>query len=74
MSRENDKNLEFLKKFLSIFHDWKSHLLGDRETLCVSLRLGPHDLHDSRVSRQKTELKIFGFLRKFLKQNTFQNN
>ena len=74
MSRENNKNLEFLKKFLSIFRDWKSHLTGSRETFCVSLRLGPRDLHDSRVSRQKTELKIFGFLRKILKQNTFQNN
>ena len=71
-SRENDKNPEFLKKFLSTFHNWKSHQSGICETFCVSSQLGPRNSHDSQVSRQKAELKIFGFLRKNFKQNTFQ--
>ena len=70
MSHQNDKNPEILKNFLSIFHDWRSYLLGSHETFCVNSR--PRDLHDSWVNRQKTELKIFLFLWKILKQNTFQ--
>ena len=75
MSRENDKNSEISKYFLSVFHNWGTHSLESHESFWVSSQIGPRDWHDSRVSHQNKVVKTkFGFFEIFQNKTLSKNN
>ena len=73
LSRETSKKPRFLKKFLSLFHNWDLNPLVSHENLLYKLAAGACDWLDCEVSRQNRVAQFLKFL-KIFKIKTLSKN